>query len=511
MEELDLARWQFGITTVYHFVFVPLTIGLATLVAIMQTIWHRTNDERWLRITRFFGKLLLVNFAIGVVTGIVQEFQFGMNWSEYSRFVGDVFGAPLAMEALAAFFVESTFLGLWIFGWEKLSRRVHLMCIWMVALSTTASAYFILAANSFMQHPVGAEWNEELGRAQLNDIGAVLTNPTTLAAFPHVITAAWLVGGTFVAGIAGWWIVRSVRRGEVEKARTIYRPAAYVGLIAIVVSGVGLAITGDQQAKVMYEQQPGKMSAAESLCVGQEAAPFSLLTLGNLNGTVGDPDACDDLVHVLSIPGLTSFLATGSFSGEESYVPGTNDVQEAFAAEFGDSYGADMQYIPNLMISYWSFRLMIGFAVVSGALALAALWTLRRGRVTDSPWFSRLCLIALPAPFLANISGWVFTEMGRQPWVVVPNIGADGDLDIRLRTADGVSTVVSAPTVLLSLVAFTLIYGALAVVWLRLLRKDVLAGVPDAAPDSPDREDTADGEGTGSAGDAAVKPLDFAY
>lgn len=512
MEELDLARWQFGITTVYHFVFVPLTIGLATLVAIMQTIWHRTNDERWLRITKFFGKLLLVNFAIGVVTGIVQEFQFGMNWSEYSRFVGDVFGAPLAMEALAAFFVESTFLGLWIFGWEKLSRRVHLLCIWMVALSTTASAYFILAANSFMQHPVGAEWNAELGRAQLTDIGAVLTNPTTLAAFPHVITAAWLVGGTFVAGIAGWWIVRSVRRGEVDKARTIYRPAAYVGLIAIVVSGIGLAITGDQQAKVMYEQQPGKMSAAESLCVGQEAAPFSLLTLGNLNGTVGDPAACDDLVHVLSIPGLTSFLATGSFSGEDSYVPGTNDVQEAFAAEFGDEYGADMQYIPNLMISYWSFRLMIGFAVVSGALALTALWTLRRGRVTDSPWFSRLCLIALPAPFLANISGWVFTEMGRQPWVVVPNIGADGDLDIRLRTADGVSTVVSAPTVLLSLVAFTLIYGALAVVWLRLLRKDVLAGVPDPAPESPADDDDPDDATRGSAGDAsAVKLLDFAY
>src|SRR6476619_4520390 len=188
VSELDLARWQFGITTVYHFMFVPLTIGLAPLVAIMQTIWWRTGDERWLRLTRFFGKLFLINFAIGVVTGIVQEFQFGMNWSEYSRFVGDVFGAPLAIEGLAAFFIESTFLGLWIFGWDRLPRKVHLATIWLAAIGTWLSAYFILAANSFMQHPVGVRFNPESGRAELTSIWTLLTNSTTLATFPHTVS-----------------------------------------------------------------------------------------------------------------------------------------------------------------------------------------------------------------------------------------------------------------------------------------------------------------------------------
>ncbi len=224
MDPLDLARLQFGVTTVYHFIFVPLTIGLAPLVAIMQTAWVRTGNERWLRLTKFFGKLLLINFAIGVATGIVQEFQFGMNWSEYSRFVGDVFGAPLAMEALAAFFIESTFLGLWIFGWDKLPKRVHLATIWAVALSTNLSAFFILAANSWMQHPVGAVWNEATGRAEMNDIGAVLTNSTLWAAFPHTIAAAFVTAGTFVAGIGAWWMVRLVRAGQVDKARDVYRP-----------------------------------------------------------------------------------------------------------------------------------------------------------------------------------------------------------------------------------------------------------------------------------------------
>ncbi|ROR93142.1 cytochrome bd-I ubiquinol oxidase subunit 1 apoprotein [Salana multivorans] len=500
MEALDLARWQFGITTVYHFIFVPLTIGLSTLVAIMQTIWYRTKKDEWLRITKFFGKLLLINFAIGVVTGIVQEFQFGMNWSEYSRFVGDVFGAPLAMEALAAFFVESTFLGLWIFGWEKLSKRVHLACIWAVAFSTTLSAYFILAANSFMQHPVGAVWNEELGRAQLVDIGAVLTNPTTLVTFPHVVAAAWLVGATFVTAIAAIWIVRSVRAGDEKTARTVYRPAALLGIVAILVSGVGLLLTGDAQAKIMYEQQPGKMSAAEAHFETSECVPFSLLAIGDLN----DPNNPDGVRHLLSIPCGTSFLATGHFTGPESTVPGTREVQAMFTERFAAEYGEDIVYIPNLMVTYWTFRLMIGPAVFSAALALWGLWLLRKGRVTDNRWFARLAVVAIPMPFLANAFGWIFTEMGRQPWVVVPNIGADGVLEIKMLTADGVSlpSVVAPGTVLTSMIAFTLVYGVLAVIWFRLMRKDVLKGAPE--PDHPhDRPSETDADG--------VKQLDFAY
>ena len=329
MDALDLARWQFGITTVYHFIFVPLTIGLAPLVALMQTFWVRTRDEKWLRLTKFFGKLMLINFAIGIATGIVQEFQFGMNWSEYSRFVGDVFGAPLAMEALAAFFIESTFLGLWIFGWDKLPRRVHLACIWAVAFAANLSAYFILAANSWMQHPVGATIDPETGRAQMTDIGAVLSNSTLLAAFPHTIATAFLTAGTFVAGIGAWWMVRSVRRGDEATARTVYRPAVVLGVVTMLVSGVAITATGDWQAKLMYDQQPMKMSSAEALCEGENGAGLSLLSVGDLS------NSCDGVNHLIIIPGVTSYLATGDF---DAYLPGVTDLQERSEA----LYGADV-------------------------------------------------------------------------------------------------------------------------------------------------------------------------
>src|SRR3954462_5617674 len=233
MNVVDISRWQFGITTVYHFIFVPLTIGLAPLVAIMQTAWVATNNVAWYRLTKFFGKLFLINFAIGVATGIVQEFQFGMNWSEYSRFVGDVFGAPLAMEGLAAFFVESTFLGLWIFGWDRLPRRIHLATIWMVAIGVNLSAYFIIAANSFMQHPVGVRFNPESGRAELTSIWTLLTNPTALWAFPHQITASLLTAATFVAAIAGWWMVKAARGADGAGAAAVYRPAFRLALGAL--------------------------------------------------------------------------------------------------------------------------------------------------------------------------------------------------------------------------------------------------------------------------------------
>ena len=294
MDALDLARWQFGITTVYHFIFVPLTIGLSPLVALMQTFWYRTGDERWLRLTKFFGKLLLINFAIGVATGIVQEFQFGMNWSEYSRFVGDVFGAPLAMEALAAFFVESTFLGLWIFGWDKLPKKVHLATIWLVAIATNLSAYFILAANSWMQHPVGATYDPETHRAQMTDIGAVLSNVTLLSAFPHTISAAFLTAGTFVAGIAAWWMVRLVRKGDEDGAR-VYRPAVILGVVVMLVSGIAIGGSGDSQAKLMFEQQPMKMASAEALWNTADPAPMSLFTWGN------EPERRD--VFAIKVPG----------------------------------------------------------------------------------------------------------------------------------------------------------------------------------------------------------------
>ncbi|WP_421734315.1 cytochrome ubiquinol oxidase subunit I [Cellulomonas sp.] len=498
MDTLDVARWQFGITTVYHFIFVPLTIGLAPLVAIMQTAWVRTGNERWLRLTKFFGKLLLINFAIGVATGIVQEFQFGMAWSEYSRFVGDVFGAPLAMEALAAFFVESTFLGLWIFGWDKLPKRIHLACIWAVAIATNLSAFFILAANSWMQHPVGSIYNETTGRAEMVDIGAVLSNPTVLAAFPHTIAAAFLTAGTFVAGIAAWWMVRLVRAGQADKARDVYRPAVVLGVIVMLVSGVGVALSGDWQAKLMFDQQPMKMSSAEALCQTTEGgAPFSILAIGDLS------NSCEGVNHVIEIPGLTSFMATGDFNAP---LPGVQNLQSDYEQKYGftDDEGNPISYQPNLLVTYWSFRLMIGFGAGSAALALVALWVTRKGRVNGNVWFGRLGIVALLTPFLASSFGWIFTEMGRQPWVVAPNPNPSGVDGVWLLTARGVSTVTSAGTILTSLIAFTLLYGVLAVFWYRLMHRYTIEGVADTehdpSPDNPDNDP-----------DAADRPLSFAY
>jgi cytochrome d ubiquinol oxidase subunit I len=488
MDALELARWQFGITTVYHFILVPLTIGLSILVAIMQTMWVRTGKDSWLRLTKFYGKLLMINFALGVATGIVQEFQFGMNWSEYSRYVGDIFGAPLAMEALAAFFLESTFLGLWIFGWDRLSKRVHLATVWLFAIGTNLSAYFILAANSWMQHPVGATYNPKTGRAEMNDIGAVLSNPTLLVAFPHVISTAFLVAGTVVAGIAAAWLVtkhREIGSAKPNKAqaadRSMYRTALRFGAVVMLISGLAVIITGDSQAKMMFKQQPMKMAAAEALCQTETGAQFSLLTIGDLT------NSCAGVTHVLAIPKLTSFLATGDWN---STVTGVEAIQAADVVKYGEG-----NYIPNLAITYWSFRLMIGLGAFSAALALASLWLSRRGAFPRQRWFKWLALIAIPTPYLAASIGWIFTEMGRQPWMVAPNpTGVD---TIYLLTRSGVSTSVSAGEVLTSMIVFTLIYAVLGVFWYRLMVRYAKLGAPAIEP--PNKNDSGDG------------PLSFAY
>jgi cytochrome d ubiquinol oxidase subunit I len=286
MDVLELARWQFGITTVYHFLFVPITLGLGFLVAGLQTAWYRTDNDKYLRATKFFGKLFLINFAMGVVTGIVQEFQFGMNWSTYSRFVGDIFGAPLAIEGLLAFFLESTFLGAWIFGWDKLPKKMHLATIWLASIGTMLSAYFILAANSFMQHPVGYIYNAETGRAELTDIVAVLTQVTATTSFLHTITSGFLVSGAFMGGIAAWLLVKGK---DVPVARTTLK----LGMITTLVSAVLVFITGDMQSRVMVEQQPMKMAAAEALYETTDYAPFSIFTVGTLDGVKANFPARD--------------------------------------------------------------------------------------------------------------------------------------------------------------------------------------------------------------------------
>jgi cytochrome d ubiquinol oxidase subunit I len=448
MDVLEIARWQFGIITVYHFLFVPLTIGLTAIVAGFETAWVRTRNEDYLRLTKFFGKLMLINFAIGVVTGIVQEFQFGMNWSDYSRFVGDVFGAPLAIEGLLAFFLESTFLGLWIFGWDKLPRAMHAGCMWIVHIGTLFSSWFILAANSWMQHPVGHIYNPETGRAELVDFWAVMFNKVQLVTFPHVIASAYLTAGAFVVGVAGWLYVR---RGH-EADRGLYRRAVRIGATVTLLAGLGVAVSGDIQGKIMTEVQPMKMAAAEGLFETEQPASFSVFTIGTPDGT--------EEKFAIKIPGLLSFLGTGSFDGE---VRGINDLREEYIETFGQDPGAAYytagDYVPVVPITYWSFRFMIGLGMAAAAGAALVLWMTRRDRVPSARWFPWLALSLPVLSVAANSFGWIFTEMGRQPWVVFG----------LMTTENAVSPGVSVFEAATSLLVLTVLYAVLAVVELGLL------------------------------------------
>jgi cytochrome d ubiquinol oxidase subunit I len=443
MNSLDLARWQFAITTVYHFLFVPITIGLVFLVAGLQTAWYRTSKLKYLRATKFFGKLFLINFAIGVVTGIVQEFQFGMNWSSYSRFVGDIFGAPLAIEGLLAFFLESTFLGLWIFGWDRLPKKLHLASIWLAALGTLFSAYFILAANAWMQHPVGYIINAEKNRAELTNIFTVLTQKTALTSFFHTIPSAVFAGAAFMAGISAWLVIK---KKDIEMSRSTMK----LGLVTMILSFIVVGVTGDWSARVMTEQQPMKMAAAEALYTTQESAPFSLLTIGTLDGSRS--------VFQIDIPSVLSFMATGDFKGT---VEGVNNLQ----AEYEKTYGPG-DYTPNIPMAYWTFRLMIGFGAIAVLIALLTLWRMRKDGMPSGKWFLP-AMISLPfTPLLAIAMGWIFTETARQPWAVFGLI----------KTADGVSAVVSAGSVLFTMIVFTLLYGVLAFIEIGLTLKVIQNG-----------------------------------
>ena len=479
MDALDLARWQFGIITVYHFLFVPITIGLSALVAVCETLWVRREHEHWLRLTKFFGKLFLVNFALGVATGIVQEFQFGMNWSDYSRFVGDVFGAPLAIEGLLAFFLESTFLGLWIFGWDRLPRAVHAGCIWVVHVGTLLSAYFILAANSWMQHPVGYSYNPRTGRAELNDFAAVLFNKVQLVTFPHTVLAAYLTGAAFMLGVSLWL---TVRRTTPVEDRTMYRKAIRLSSVVLLVAGLGVAVSGDVSGKVMTEVQPMKMAAAEALYHSEKPAAFSIVTIGSLDGSQEK--------WSVKVPGVLSFLATGTWDGR---VEGIDELRAQYAQTYGADPGAAYYaaggYTPVIPVTYWSFRLMIGLGLLAAALAALVLWRTRRGGVPVARGWAWVA-IALPLlPLGANSFGWLFTEMGRQPWSVFG----------LLTTASSVSPGVGAGEVLTSLVTLTLLYGVLAVVEIGLTLKIVRAGA-DPAPVAPTDE-----------GDPRDRPLAYAY
>ncbi|HEV7210339.1 MAG TPA: cytochrome ubiquinol oxidase subunit I [Blastococcus sp.] len=514
MDVLDIARWQFGITTVYHFLMVPLTIGLGVLVAVMHTMWVRTDKPEWLRMTRFWGRIYLINFVLGVATGLVQEFQFGLAWSEYSRFVGDVFGSLLAMEALLAFFLESTFLGLWIFGWGRINKNVHLATLWAAVGGSVVSAYFIIAANSWMQHPVGVtmQGSGATAKPRLTSIGAVLTNNTAIAAFSHAIMAALTVAGALLVGIGLWHLRRRKLAGQpaTDVDHQVWRRSVRLGGWISLVAFLAVALTGDWQGKLMYHQQPLKMSSAEALCETEAPASFSIFAWNKLGS-----NECDD-VHSITVPGLLSFLAHDDFS---TAVPGVHDLQKRYAAvygatypddraRFGDKAGQPIDYQPVLAVTYWSFRLMVGMGMVSAAVAAYALWATRRGRVPTSRIGVYGSLLAVGAPFLANATGWIFTEMGRQPFVVVPNPDVPVGKQIWFFTAQAVSPGVSAAEVWTSLSVLTAVYGVLAVIEIGLIARFVRRGIT-TGDGTPTPTGTPGGTEPDRAADDDV--LSFAY
>jgi cytochrome bd ubiquinol oxidase subunit I len=427
----ELARWQFATTSIYHFLFVPVTIGLAFLVALLQTTWHRTANPEYRRLTRFFGTLLLINIAVGVVTGLVQEFEFGMNWSAYSRFVGDVFGGPLAMESLAAFALESTFLGLWLFGWDRLPRRVHLACIWLVSLGSVLSALFIMLANSWMQHPVGYTTNHATGLPELNNLWALFTNGTFIWGYVHVILASLVTGSLLMLAVSAWQL--SHASGSAPAQQSAFKATARLSVIVLAPSIILAMMVGSHLGVVQTKYQPMKIAAAEAQWETCKPCSFSAFQIGG-----GKHDETPS--QIIEIPHLLSLLATGTWNGE---VKGLHQVQRVYEKKYGPG-----EYVPNVFIAYWSMRVMAYLASLIALFALWGAWLIHRDTLHRSKWFLRLAPWALLTPFLMNTAGWVLTENGRQPWIVQG----------LMKTVKGVSVSVSQTDVIISLTVFVLIY-----------------------------------------------------
>ena len=449
MDIVLLSRWQFALTTIYHFFFVPLTLGLGWFVAILETMYVRSGNQMYKRLTKFWGKLFLINYAMGVVTGIVMEFQFGMNWSEYSRFVGDVFGAPLAVEGLLAFFLESTFLGVWIFGWERISKKLHAAVMWIVAIGGNLSAFWILAANGFMQHPVGYEIVN--GRAQMTDFGALLGNPRALYLFLHTFFAGLVTAAFFVLGFS---IYHLVRNHEVEAFKKSFYLSALIGLI----SAVAVGLAGHAQGVYLRVVQPMAAAASEAHYETADPADFHLIAGIDQEGR--------RTTWSITIPKALSFLYFFRFSGE---VEGLNNIQAQYEALYGPG-----NYIPNIPLAFWSFRAMVGVGILmvlltAGALIIA--WKKYPDKwIKRSGWLVWIIFL----PYIANTTGWILTETGRQPWMVHG----------LMQTKDAVSPNLTPATVLISLVGFVAIYAVLMAFDLFLLLKYAKKGLVTVEADS---------------------------
>jgi len=435
MDVVTLCRWQFALTCAFHFIFVPLTLGLSVLVAYMETCYVLTKDEIYLRMTKFWGKLFLINFALGVVTGITMEFQFGMNWAEYSRYVGDIFGAPLAIEAAVAFFMESVFIGLWIFGWNKISRNAHAITIWLVAFATNLSGLWILLANGWMQHPVGYVIRN--GRAEMVDFMAMVLNPNGLLKFAHQMVSGYTVAAFFIMGISAWHLLRN---SETVFFKASFKIAALFGLASTLLVGV----TGDYHAVDVAKSQPAKFAAMESVWETRDGAAMHVLII---------PDSANERnsVEMVSIPKLLSIMATHSPNGE---VKGL----KAFPKNER----------PPVWPVYISFRLMVIFGLLFGLLALLAFFLSSRNKLQQYPLYLKVMVFAIPLPYLVNQLGWIVAEVGRQPWIVYG----------MMKTSDGVSKSVTAGQVAVSLTGFVLLYTLLGAIDIYLLMKFARKG-PD--------------------------------
>jgi cytochrome d ubiquinol oxidase subunit I len=430
MDVVMLSRLQFAAATFFHFLFVPLTLGLVIIVAVMETIYVRTGDEDYKRMTKFWGKLFVINFAIGIVTGITLEFQFGTNWANYSRYVGDVFGSLLAIEATVAFFLESTFIGVWLFGWRKLSPKVHAACIWIVAAASNFSAYWILVANSWMQHPVGYVIRN--GRAEMTDFWAVVTQPFAVVTFFHVLCGAYVLASFFVMGVSSYHILR---KNELSVFKKSFRLAA----IFAVVASIGVVGIGDLHGKEMAKTQPTKLAAVESVWETQKGAPFYMLLI---------PDEKNErnAVEAFGIPKFLSRLALGDWD-----------------AEFKGLKEWPKEERPPVTIVFWAFRIMVGLGFLFILVSIIA-W-LKRKNPENSPWLLRLLMFMIPLPYISNELGWTVTEVGRQPWIVY---GV-------MKTADA-SSPVAAYQVGISLAAFVAVYSILGIICFYLIYKYATKG-----------------------------------
>ena len=435
MDVLMLSRLQFAMATMFHFIFVPLTLGLSIMVAIMETKYVRTGDETYKRMTKFWGKLFVINFVLGVVTGITLEFQFGTNWSRYSEYVGDIFGSLLAIEATVAFFLESTFLGAWIFGWNVLSPKMHALCIWLVAGASNLSALWIIIANGFMQNPLGYVIRN--GRAELADFFAVVGNPFAWQQYVHVLSGAFALAGFFVMGVSSYHLLK-------KQNVDFFTRSFKLGMVFGLVFSILVAVQGHHHAQEVTKIQPAKLAAMESLWeTHEDGAPMYLLV-------VPDEKNENNAIELFGIPGGLSFLAHNDFSAP------MKGLKE---------WPADER--PPVMLTFLSFRTMVGLGTL---MPLLCIWAfLRRNKLTETPKLLKAMLFAIPVPYLAIEAGWVVAEVGRQPWIV----------NGLMKTADAVSPIVTSQ-VAFSLVALTLLYALLGAVDIYLLFKFAKKGPAEA-------------------------------